>query len=67
MLRGDFAPGFKCAHLLKDLGIVQALATHAGVRSDMIAQAHADYAELVERGDGDADTSALIRLKRTPA
>jgi len=33
----------------------------------MIAQAHAEYAEWVGRGDGDADTSALIRLKWAPA
>ena len=29
-----------------------------------IDQAAADYAELVERGQGEADTSALITLKR---
>jgi 3-hydroxyisobutyrate dehydrogenase len=64
MLRSEFAPGFKCAHMRKDLGIVQAMANEAGIRSTVIAQALADYAELSESGFGDADTSALIELKR---
>ncbi len=64
MLRGEFAPGFKCAHMLKDLRIVQSMARDSGIRSVVIDQAVADYAELVDRGRGDADTSALITLKR---
>jgi 3-hydroxyisobutyrate dehydrogenase len=65
MLRDEFVPGFKCAHLLKDLRIVDGMARDAGIRATVIAQALADYAELVARGQGDADTSALIMLKRT--
>ncbi|MDQ3288845.1 MAG: NAD(P)-dependent oxidoreductase [Pseudomonadota bacterium] len=64
MLRGEFAPGFKCAHMLKDLRIVQSMARDTGIRSAVIDQAVADYAELVDRGRADADTSALITLKR---
>lgn len=64
MLRSEFTPGFKCAHMLKDLRIVQAVARDSGIRSVTIDQAAADYAELVERGHGDSDTSALITLKR---
>ena len=64
MLRDEFAPGFKCAHMLKDLRIVQGMARESGIRAAVIQQAVADYAELVERGCGDADTSALITLKR---
>lgn len=64
MLRGEFAPGFKCAHLLKDLRIVQAMVQPTGLRTPVIAQALADYAELVDQGRGDEDTSALIALKR---
>lgn len=64
MLANDFAPGFKSAHMLKDLRIVQGMAQDAGVRSALVEQALADYAELVERGMGEADTSALITLKR---
>jgi 3-hydroxyisobutyrate dehydrogenase len=63
MLRGEFAPGFKCAHLLKDLRIVQGMAREAGVATVVIDQALADYAALVDDGLGDADTSALITRK----
>jgi 3-hydroxyisobutyrate dehydrogenase len=66
MLRDEFAPGFKNAHMLKDLRIVQGIAQQAGIRTTVIDQALADYSELVtERGLGEADTSALITLKRT--
>jgi 3-hydroxyisobutyrate dehydrogenase len=64
MLRDEFNPGFKCAHMAKDLRIVQAMARAAGVRGDTIDQALADYSELERRGLGEADTSALIVLKR---
>ena len=64
MLRGEFAPGFKCAHLLKDLRIVREMARAAGVNATVIEQSLSDYSELVARGLGDADTSALITLKR---
>lgn len=63
MLRGEFTPGFKCAHMLKDLRIVQATAQAAGIAHPAADQALADYAVLVEEGYGDADTSALIALK----
>ena len=63
MLRGEFSPGFKCAHMLKDLRIVQATAQAAGIAHPAADQALADYAVLVEEGYGDADTSALIALK----
>ncbi|MFC0676243.1 NAD(P)-dependent oxidoreductase [Lysobacter korlensis] len=64
MLRSEFTPGFKCAHMLKDLRIVQGIARNAGVYVSVTQQALADYAELIERGFGEADTSALIELKR---
>ena len=64
MLANQFVPGFKCGHLLKDLRIVEGMARDAGVQAPVVAQALADYARLVEQGQGDADTSALITLKR---
>ncbi|MDQ3205823.1 MAG: NAD(P)-dependent oxidoreductase [Pseudomonadota bacterium] len=64
MLRNEFAPGFKCGHMLKDLRIVQQAVRDSGLRTATLDQALSDYAELVERGHGDADTSALILLKR---
>ncbi len=64
MLAGRSEPGFKCGHLLKDLHIVRGMAAEAGIRTNVIDQALADYSELVLKGEGDADTSALIMLKR---
>jgi 3-hydroxyisobutyrate dehydrogenase len=64
MLRREYVPGFKCAHLLKDLNIVLGMAKAVSVNTSVIEHALADYARLVERGLGDADTSALIELKR---
>ena len=64
MLRDEFTPGFKCAHMLKDLRIVQSIARDTGVRMSTVEQALMDYAELIERGMGESDTSALIALKR---
>ncbi len=63
MLRGEFVPGFKCAHMLKDLHIARATAQAVGIAHPALAQAEADYAVLVREGHGDADTSALITLK----
>lgn len=64
MLARQYTPGFKCGHLLKDLHIVQGMAREAGIRTNVIDQALADYDELVQRGESDSDTSALIILKR---
>lgn len=64
MLRDEFVPGFKCAHLLKDLRIVQGMARTAGTSTAVIDQALADYAALTDAGYGDADTSALLVRKR---
>ena len=64
MLADNFSPGFKSALLLKDLRIVQAMAAQAGIRATVIEQSLADYGELVARGFGDEDTSALLRIKR---
>lgn len=64
LLRDEFAPGFKCAHMLKDLRIVQGIARGVGVATPVVDQAEGDYEALVQRGLGDADTSALVTLKR---
>jgi 3-hydroxyisobutyrate dehydrogenase len=64
MLRDEFGVGFKLSLLHKDLGIVAAMAEQAGIRSSVIGQSLADYAELLAAGHGDEDISALIRLKR---
>ena len=67
MLASNFTPGFKSALLHKDLLIVREMAHAAGIRATVIEQSLADYAELMARGFGDEDTSALLRLKRGSA
>lgn len=67
MLADNFTPGFKSALLHKDLLIVREMAQAAGIRATVIEQSIADYAELMARGCGDEDTSALLRLKRGAA
>jgi 3-hydroxyisobutyrate dehydrogenase len=64
MMASNFTPGFKSALLHKDLLIVRDMATQAGIRATVIEQSLSDYAELMQQGFGDEDTSALIRLKR---
>ncbi|HMB57070.1 MAG TPA: NAD(P)-dependent oxidoreductase [Arenimonas sp.] len=64
MLANNFTPGFKSALLHKDLKIVREMAAQAGIRATVIEQSLADYGELMARGFGEEDTSALIRLKR---
>jgi 3-hydroxyisobutyrate dehydrogenase len=64
MLADNFTPGFKSALLHKDLLIVREMAREAGIRSTVIEQSIADYAELMAAGHGEEDTSALLRLKR---
>ncbi len=67
MLRGEFTPGFKCEHMLKDLRIARATAEGVGIAHPVLAQAEADYGVLVREGHGEADTSALIALKLSGA
>jgi 3-hydroxyisobutyrate dehydrogenase len=64
MMAGNYTPGFKSALLLKDLRIVQAMAQALGRKYSVVEQSLDDYAELVDAGFGEEDTSALIRLKR---
>ncbi|HEY4294819.1 NAD(P)-dependent oxidoreductase [Luteibacter sp.] len=66
MLRNEFSVGFKLALLHKDLGIVRSIASDAGTDRTIIEQSLADFGELMSRGYGDDDISALIRLKRRP-
>ncbi|MCK7592522.1 NAD(P)-dependent oxidoreductase [Pseudomarimonas salicorniae] len=65
MMRSEFNPGFKCAHMAKDLRIAEAMAGSLGIAHPVLAQARRDYELLQGHGHGDLDTSALILLKRT--
>ena len=67
MLEDRFEPGFKCALLLKDLLICKDLAQELDINLPMVDLTIDDYRELVGEGDGEADTSSLIKLKRGPA
>jgi 3-hydroxyisobutyrate dehydrogenase len=64
MMADSFTPGFKSALLLKDLHIVKEMADALGKRYGVVEQSLVDYRKLVDAGFGEADTSALIRLKR---
>jgi 3-hydroxyisobutyrate dehydrogenase len=58
----DFQPRAYARQLLKDLRMVEAAATGAGMQAPMLAEARRMYAALVDRGDGELDTSAVVRL-----
>ena len=65
MLADEFKPGFKSSLLLKDLGICTKLAHELNTVLPVTELAQRDYTELVTAGDGDSDTSSLIKLKRS--
>lgn len=68
MLANHFEPGFRVDLHHKDLAICQAMQRETGLPAlDSIDRTLADYRELMERGHGDEDISALFRLKRRPA
>jgi 3-hydroxyisobutyrate dehydrogenase len=64
MMAENYTPGFKSELLLKDLHIVQTMATALGKHYSVVAQSLLDYQALCDAGFGSEDTSALIRLKR---
>jgi len=66
MLENNFKPGFKQALLLKDLKIVQNMARDLNIDLQTVDLAIKDYSALVAAGDGDNDTSGLIKAKRVP-
>jgi 3-hydroxyisobutyrate dehydrogenase len=66
MLENNFKPGFKQALLLKDLKIVQNMARDLHMNLQTVELAIKDYSALVAAGDGDYDTSGLIKAKRVP-
>ena len=64
MLEDRFEPGFKQALLLKDLKIVRKMARELDITMQMVDATIDDYQVLVDAGDGDKDTSGLIKRKR---
>lgn len=61
-IAGDFAPGFKVKHMVKDLGIAVASAAELGLHLPGLEQAHRLYRMLEDQGAGEDGTQALLRL-----
>ncbi len=64
MVNDEFNVGFKLSLLHKDLKICQSTVAELGADMPLIDDSIKAYAQLMERGHGDEDISALIRLKR---
>ena len=63
MTEGTFAPGFKLALHHKDLKICQEMAAQTGFSIPLTDMTVSDYEQLMTKGYGDEDISALYRLK----
>jgi len=64
MTKDTFAPGFKLSLHHKDLKICQEMARLNGADTTLTEMTLANYEQLIREGLGDADISALYRLKR---
>jgi 3-hydroxyisobutyrate dehydrogenase len=64
LTRGVFRPGFRLALHHKDLRICLDSAEKLGLALPLAERTLRDYAELMERGHGEEDISALYRLRR---
>ncbi len=60
MLRGDFEPGFKVDHFVKDLGIALAEARRLRLALPGLALAEQLYVALQAQGRGDRGTHSLV-------
>lgn len=65
MTNGTFEPGFKLSLHHKDLKICQKMAQQTGTSLNTVDKTVSDYEQLMARGLGDEDISALYRLKLT--
>jgi 2-hydroxy-3-oxopropionate reductase len=61
MLEGDYRPGFKARLHHKDMGVVQENAIETGSPHPGTALVAAQIASLLEAGDGELDSSALLK------
>ena len=62
ILDGDFAPGFFMKHFVKDMRLATEEAASAGLTLNVLQQALENCQTLVERGDSDLGTQALIKF-----
>ena len=63
MIRESFPAGFRVRLHEKDLRICRDMAAACGVALPVVEDVLREYAELVRRGHGDEDISAIYRLK----
>jgi 3-hydroxyisobutyrate dehydrogenase len=63
MIRGAFPAGFRVRLHEKDLRICRDMAAASGVSLPVVDDMLREYAELIRRGHGDEDISAVYRLK----
>ncbi len=64
MIRGSFPAGFRVKLHEKDLRICRDMAAALGVALPVVDEMLEEYAELIRRGHGDEDISAVYRLKQ---
>jgi 3-hydroxyisobutyrate dehydrogenase len=60
MVRGDFAPGFKIDHFVKDLGIALAESERMGLTMPGLTLAHQVYEAAQSHGAGERGIQALV-------
>lgn len=61
-LSGDFSGGGNCRNQVKDHSIILEAGRRYGVRQPLSEVVHDLYVEVVERGDGDLDHSAVVKV-----
>ena len=61
MVEGNYAPGFKIMHFVKDMGIATDEAEQAGLKLDVLKAALANYRDMELQGYGEDGTQILIR------
>lgn len=59
IIKGDFAPGFKIAHFIKDLDIALKVCSHKGISLPGVDLARKAYGMLKDMGHGELGTQAL--------
>jgi 3-hydroxyisobutyrate dehydrogenase len=64
MIRGTYPPGFRVRLHEKDLRICRDMAAASGVSLPVVEDMLREYGELIRRGFGDEDISAIYRLKQ---
>lgn len=64
MLTKDFEPGFYIHHFVKDLSLIESESQKAGIALPVVHQVKALYETLIENGDRELGTQALIKAYR---